>query len=93
MKLLNVYFLVLNPIIVWHILQKTQRTRVLYLKGVCHEIFNLHFFLDSTLSGPLINRLKYSIFEFGFNFADSTPRLEAHRRDLLRGEMHTAEFF
>ena len=29
------------------------------LKGVCHEIFNLHFFHNSNLSGPLINRLKY----------------------------------
>ena len=29
------------------------------LKGVCHEIFDLHFFHDSNPSRPLINRLKY----------------------------------
>ena len=29
------------------------------LKGVCHEIFDLHFFHDSIQSRPLINRLKY----------------------------------
>ena len=32
------------------------------LKGVCHEIFDIHFFHDSNPSRPLINRLKY--FEF-----------------------------
>ena len=27
------------------------------LKGVCHEILNLHFIHDSNPPGPLINRL------------------------------------
>ena len=56
----------------------------LTLKGVCHEIFNLHFFHDSNPSGPRINRLKYFLILFQF------------RRDILifkklRGVWHTAE--
>ena len=43
---------------------------VVSLKGVCHEIFDLHFFHDWNPSRPLIYRLKYSIFEFGFDFAE-----------------------
>ena len=34
-------------------------TKTDHFKGVCHEIFDLHFFHDSTPFGPLINRLKY----------------------------------
>ena len=41
------------------------------LKGVCYEIFDLHFFHDSNPSRPLINRLKY--FRIWFRF----------RRDIL----------
>ena len=35
-------------------------------KGVCHEIFDLHFFHDSNPSRPLINRLKYFRFRLDF---------------------------
>ena len=54
------------------------------LKGVRHEIFDLHFFHDSNPSRPLINRLKY--FRILFRF----------RRDIrilkkLRGVHPTAE--
>ena len=38
------------------------------LKGVCKEIFALHFFHDSNLSGPQINRLKY--FRIWFRFEE-----------------------
>ena len=38
------------------------------LKGVCHEIFELHFFHDLSPSRPLINRLKY--FRIQFDFAE-----------------------
>ena len=43
---------------------------MLLLKGVCHEIFDLHFFHDLNLPRPLMNRLKNPIFEFGFDFAE-----------------------
>ena len=36
------------------------------LKGVCHEIFDLHFFHDSNTSRPLISRLKYLWIRFRF---------------------------
>ena len=36
------------------------------LKGVCHEIFDLHFFHDLNPSRPLINRLKYFRIRFRF---------------------------
>ena len=36
------------------------------LKGVCHEIFDLHFFHYSNPSRPLINRLNY--FQIRFRF-------------------------
>ena len=40
--------------------------KVRVLKGVCHEIFDLHFFHDSIPSRPLINRLKYFKIRFRF---------------------------
>ena len=40
---------------------------------MCHEIFDLHFFHDSTPFGPLINRLKYFRIQF--------LRCAAHRWD------------
>ena len=36
------------------------------LKGVCHEIFELHLFQDSNPSVHLINRLKYFLIRFRF---------------------------
>ena len=36
------------------------------LKGVCHEIFDLHFFHDLNPSRPLMNRLKYFRILFQF---------------------------
>ena len=38
----------------------------LSLKGLCHETFDLYFFLDSNPSDPLINRLKYFRIRFHF---------------------------
>ena len=38
----------------------------LKLKGMCHDIFDLHFFHDSNPSGPLINRIKYFPIRFRF---------------------------
>ena len=35
-------------------------------KGVCHKIFDFHFFHDSNPSRPLINKLEK--IEFGFDF-------------------------
>ena len=51
---------------------------------VCHDIFDIYFFHDSNPSGPLINSLKYLLFQFRF------------RRDIqifkkLSGLHHTAE--
>ena len=40
--------------------------RSLKLKGVCHNIFDLHFLHDLNPSGPLINRLKYFLIQFRF---------------------------
>ena len=37
------------------------------LKGVCHKIFELHFFHDSNPSGPLIKRVKYFRIRFQFS--------------------------
>ena len=37
------------------------------LKGVCHEIFYLHFFHDLNPSRPLIHRLKYFWSRFQFH--------------------------
>ena len=37
------------------------------IKGVCHEIFDLHFFHDLNPSRPLINRLKYFRTRFRFH--------------------------
>ena len=39
-----------------------------WLKGVCHEIFALHFFHDSNPSRPLINRVKYCWIWFRFRW-------------------------
>ena len=36
------------------------------LKGVCHEIFYLHFLHDLNPSRPLINRLKYFRIRFRY---------------------------
>ena len=55
------------------------------LKGVCHEIFDIHFFHDSNPSRPLINRLKYFRIRFRFrrdirsqSSKKSTPRCASH---------------
>ena len=76
-----------------------------FLKGVCHEIFELQFFNDSNPFGPLINRLKY--FQIQFDFVEifdhkvisavcCTPRRSspwhiAHQGDHLSCILHTAE--
>ena len=39
-----------------------------HLKGVCHEIFDLHLFHDSNPYRPLMSRLKY--FRIRFQFRD-----------------------
>ena len=68
-----------------------------FLKGVCHEIFDLHFFHVSNPSRPpLIHRLKYSIVEFGSDFTEIfdptlSPRCASHRGADISGVQHTAE--
>ena len=37
-----------------------------FLKGQCHEIFDLYFFHESNPSGPLINRLKWFFLKICF---------------------------
>ena len=64
--------------------QPPQENREL-LKGVCQEIFDLQFFLDSNPSGPLINRLQY-IFRIRFRFCRNI-----RSQSCLRGVQHTAE--
>ena len=59
------------------------------LKGGCHEIFDLHFFHDSDPSRLLLNRLKYSIFEFFFDFTEIFDYKV--RKIRLRGVHDTAE--
>ena len=54
------------------------------LKGVCHEIFELHFFHDANPSGPLINKLKY--FQIWYQFRRDIPIFKK-----LRGVHTTAE--
>ena len=56
------------------------------LKGVCHKIFDLHFFHDSNPSRPLMKRLKYLRIRFWFrrdirsqNSKNLTPQCAAHR--------------
>ena len=53
------------------------------LKGVCHEIFDLHFFHDMNPSGPLINRLKY--FRIWFQFHRNIQIFEHSKLFCLRG--------
>ena len=67
-----------------------------YLKGVCHEMFDLHFFHDSNPSRPLINRLKYFrlLFQFQRDIRikkKETPQCASHCGVRLCGVHHTAE--
>ena len=65
------------------------------LKGVCNEIFYLHFFHDSNPSRSLINRLKY--FRIWLQFRQDILILKkallcaSHHGVELRGLHHTAE--
>ena len=68
------------------------------LKGVCHEIFDLHFFHDSKLSGPLINRIKYFRIRFRFcrdiqsqSSKNSTPQSQNFR--LKKSKMFSSNLF
>ena len=78
-----------------------------YLKGVCHEMFDLHFFHDSNPSRPLINRLKYFRLLLQFQrdirikkkknsavcipLRSQTRRCASYRGVKLRGVHHTTE--
>ena len=55
------------------------------LKGVCHMIFDLHFFHDLNPSSPLINRLKYFRIRFRF-FRDI--RSQSSKKSTLRCASH-----
>ena len=63
-----------------------------YLKGVCHEIFDLHFFHDLNPSRPLINRLKY--FRIRFRFRQDIrifKKIRGVKHPRLHGVHHTTE--
>ena len=69
------------------------------LKGVCHEIFDLYFFDDSNLSGPLINRLVYFRIWFRFrqdirsqSLKNSTPQCAWHRGVKIFGSVNQINF-
>ena len=55
-----------------------------FLKGVCHEIFDLHFFHAWNQSRPLMNRIKY--FRIRFQFHQDVPIFKK-----LCSVHHTAE--
>ena len=63
------------------------------LKGVCHEIFDLHFFHDWNPSRPIIKQDK--IFSNSVSILPRwikkwTPRCASHHRVRLCGVLHTA---
>ena len=60
----NLAYLLGAQMVSIHEIKKSRDTAP--LKGVCHKIFNLHFFMIWTHLGPWWT----SIFEFGFNFAN-----------------------
>ena len=70
------------------------------LKGVCHEIFYLHFFHDSNPSRPMIYRLKHFRIRFRFRWdirsqssKNSTSRCAWHSRVKIIGLANLNFFF